>query len=64
MAVGAYAAYNFQLRVPGMPLLVRFVLGGLWRRWSASCSACRRLRIKGFYLAVATLAAQFFIAWA
>jgi branched-chain amino acid transport system permease protein len=29
MAVGAVAAYNFQLRVPGMPILGSFILGGL-----------------------------------
>ena len=29
MAVGAFAAYNFVLRVPGLPLLVAFVLAGL-----------------------------------
>src|SRR5476649_3088342 len=29
MAVGAYAAYNLQLRVPGLPLLVSFALGGV-----------------------------------
>ena len=41
MAVGAYAAYNLELRVPGMPLLASFVLGGLRRGGGrASCSAC------------------------
>src|SRR5690242_6963170 len=29
MAVGAFASYNFVLRIPGIPLLVAFVLGGL-----------------------------------
>src|SRR5690242_12492794 len=29
MAVGAFATYNFQLRLPGLPLLASFVLGGL-----------------------------------
>ena len=29
MAVGAFSAYNFVLRVPGMPILVAFILGGL-----------------------------------
>src|SRR5664279_983898 len=29
MAVGAFASYNFMLRVPGMPLLVAFAGGGL-----------------------------------
>jgi len=28
MAVGAFASYNFMLRVPGIPLLLAFVLGG------------------------------------
>ena len=41
MAVGAFASYNFMLRVPGMPILLAFVGGGAdARRWSASCSAC------------------------
>ena len=29
MAVGAFAAYNFMLRVEGMPLLLAFALGGV-----------------------------------
>ena len=29
MAVGAYGAYNFFVRVPGMPLVPALVLGGL-----------------------------------
>ena len=64
MAVGAYAAYNLALRMPGTEI-----------RSSCSCSAAciatlvgilfgiPSLRIKGFYLAVATLAAQFFLDW-
>src|SRR5262252_4699595 len=28
MAVGAFASYNFMLRVPGMPILLAFVGGG------------------------------------
>ena len=65
MAVGAYAAYNFQVRIDGMPLLaVAAARRRCAPRWSAWCSASRRLRIKGLYLAVATLAAQFFVDWA
>ena len=37
--------------------------GGITAGCRACCSACPRLRIKGFYLAVATLAAQFFLVW-
>lgn len=63
MAVGAYAAYNFQVRVEGMPILVSFVLAGLTSAGVGILFGLPSLRIKGFYLAVATLAAQFFIVW-
>jgi branched-chain amino acid transport system permease protein len=63
MAVGAVAAYNFELRVPGMPVLLSFVLGGLTAALVGILFGLPSLRIKGFYLAVATLAAQFFIPW-
>ena len=64
MAVGAFATYNFMLRVPGMPILVAFVLAGLTAALVGIVFGLPSLRIKGFYLAVATLAAQFFIVWA
>jgi len=63
MSVGAFAAYNFQLRVPGIPLLVSFVLAGLVAAAVGLIFGLPSLRIKGFYLAVATLAAQFFVDW-
>ena len=63
MAVGAVAAYNFQLRIPGMPMLLSFVLGGVTAALVGMVFGLPSLRIKGFYLAVATLAAQFFIPW-
>ncbi|PWT71317.1 MAG: branched-chain amino acid ABC transporter permease [Proteobacteria bacterium] len=63
MAVGAVAAYNFDLRVPGLPILVSFVLGGLTAALVGVAFGLPSLRIKGFYLAVATLAAQFFVPW-
>jgi len=63
MAVGAVAAYNFQLRIPGMPILLSFLLGGLAAASVGIVFGLPSLRIKGFYLAVATLAAQFFIPW-
>ncbi len=64
MAVGAFAAYNFMLRIDGMPLLVAFALGGLMAALVGILFGLPSLRIKGFYLAVATLAAQFFVVWA
>jgi branched-chain amino acid transport system permease protein len=64
MAVGAFAAYNFMLRIPGMPILLAFVLGGLCAAAVGIVFGLPSLRIKGLYLFVATLAAQFFILWA
>ena len=64
MAVGAFAAYNFVLRVPGIPLLLAFAGGGLMAAAVGIVFGLPSLRIRGFYLAVATLAAQFFIVWA
>ncbi len=64
MAVGAYAAYNFHVRVEGMPLLASLLLGGLCATGVGVLFGIPSLRIKGLYLAVATLAAQFFTDWA
>jgi len=64
MAVGAFAAFNLMLRVPKMPLLAAFVLAGLVAAAVGLVFGLPSLRIKGFYLAVTTLAAQFFIEWA
>jgi branched-chain amino acid transport system permease protein len=64
MAVGAYAAYNFMIRVEGMPLVVALLLGGLCATVVGVLFGIPSLRIKGLYLAVATLAAQFFCDWA
>jgi len=63
MAVGAFASYNFMLRVPGMPILVAFIGGGTIAALVGILFGLPSLRIRGFYLAVATLAAQFFILW-
>ncbi|CAG0952738.1 hypothetical protein BURK1_00284 [Burkholderiales bacterium] len=64
MAVGAFAAYNFVLRVPDMPILLAFALAGVSAALIGIVFGLPSLRIKGFYLAVATLAAQFFVVWA
>ena len=63
MAVGAYAAYNFQIRVPNIPIIFSFIGGGLIAAAVGVLFGLPSLRIRGFYLAVATLAAQFFIPW-
>jgi len=64
MAVGAFGAYNFMLRVQGIPVLLAFVLGGLCAAAVGIVFGVPSLRIRGLYLFVATLAAQFFILWA
>ena len=64
MAVGAYAAYNFQVRIEGMPLIASLLLGGVCATAVGVLFGIPSLRIKGLYLAVATLAAQFFTDWA
>ncbi|EGJ11518.1 branched-chain amino acid ABC transporter permease [Rubrivivax benzoatilyticus] len=64
MAVGAYAAYNFQVRIDGMPVVASILLGGLCSTAVGVLFGLPSLRIKGLYLAVATLAAQFFVDWA
>jgi branched-chain amino acid transport system permease protein len=63
MAVGAYGAYNFFVRVPGMPLLAALVLGGVCAMVFGILFGLPSLRVRGLYLAVATLAAQFFAEW-
>jgi branched-chain amino acid transport system permease protein len=64
MAVGAYGAYNFLARIDGMPMIVAILLGGLCATVVGVVFGIPSLRIKGLYLAVATLAAQFFCDWA
>ena len=64
MAIGAYAAYNFLIRVPHMPLLGALILGGLSAAAMGILFGVPSLRVRGLYLAVATLAAQFFWDWA
>lgn len=63
MAVGAFASYNFVARIPGMPILLAFVLGGLSAALVGIAFGLPSLRIRGFYLAASTLATQFFVVW-
>jgi branched-chain amino acid transport system permease protein len=70
MAIGAYSAYKFAtgvaigiLSIPPLPVLVSVLLGGLMAALVGILFGIPSLRIKGLYLAVATLAAQFFFDW-
>jgi branched-chain amino acid transport system permease protein len=64
MAVGAYMAYNTYVRIEGMPLIVALLAGGFFATVVGMFFGIPSLRVKGLYLAVATLAAQFFCDWA
>lgn len=76
MAIGAYSAYKFAtgvhiplawlgtaISIPPLPGLVSIPLGGLMAALVGILFGIPSLRIKGLYLAVATLAAQFFFDW-
>lgn len=63
MAAGAFACYNFELRLEWMPFPVSLILSGLVAAAIGILFGLPSLRIRGLYLAVATLAAQFFIVW-
>ena len=63
MAVGAVACYKFSTAFPEMNLVVVLLLSGVVTAGVGLIFGVPSLRIKGFYLAVATLAAQFFLNW-
>ena len=64
MAVGAYMAYNTYVRIEGMPVILALLSGGFFATLVGIFFGIPSLRVKGLYLAVATLAAQFFCDWA
>lgn len=63
MAVGAYACYKLMTAFPEVSIVVHIVLAGFITAAVGAAFGLPSLRIKGFYLAVATLAAQFFLVW-
>ena len=63
MGVGAYACYKLTTIFPGVNILVWIVASGFFSAAIGVLFGLPSLRIKGFYLAVATLAAQFFLEW-
>lgn len=63
MAVGGYMTYKITTAFPDLNILVVFGLAGLCAAGVGLVFGIPSLRIKGFYLAVATLAAQFFLGW-
>ncbi len=63
MAVGGYMTYKITTAFPDLNVLIAVLLAGLIAALVGLVFGIPSLRIKGFYLAVATLAAQFFILW-
>ena len=63
MATGAIACYKLMTAFPDLNILIVFILSGLVTAAVGLIFGIPSLRIKGFYLAVATLAAQFFLGW-
>ncbi|MCV2866698.1 branched-chain amino acid ABC transporter permease [Albidovulum sediminicola] len=63
MAVGAYACYKLMTAFPEVSILIHVLLAGGVTAVVGVLFGLPSLRIKGFYLAVATLAAQFFLVW-
>ncbi len=63
MATGAIACYKLMTAFPDLNLIVILLLSGLITAGVGILFGIPSLRIKGFYLAVATLAAQFFLSW-
>ena len=63
MAVGAYSAFKLSSAFPWLSIIIVFLLAGLVTALVGLVFGIPSLRIKGFYLAVATLAAQFFLVW-
>ena len=63
MAVGAYSTYKLSTSFPELNIIIVFLLAGGISAMVGIVFGAPSLRIKGFYLAVATLAAQFFILW-
>ncbi|MGI3212521.1 branched-chain amino acid ABC transporter permease [Roseovarius tibetensis] len=63
MAVGAYACYKLMTSFPDVNIFFHIIIAGGITAAVGVLFGLPSLRIKGFYLAVATLAAQFFLVW-
>jgi branched-chain amino acid transport system permease protein len=64
MGVGAYACYKLTTTFPDVNIVFHILASGFFAAAVGAVFGLPSLRIKGFYLAVATLAAQFFLSWA
>jgi len=64
MGVGAYACYKLTTLFPDVNIVLVILCSGFFSAAAGVAFGLPSLRIKGFYLVVATLAAQFFFEWA
>jgi branched-chain amino acid transport system permease protein len=63
MGVGAYSCYRLTSSFPDVNILIWIVMSGFITAAVGAVFGLPSLRIKGFYLTIATLAAQFFLEW-
>jgi len=63
MGVGAYSCYKMTTYFPDLNILIVVLLSGLFSAAIGIVFGLPSLRIKGLYLAITTLAAQFFLEW-
>lgn len=63
MGVGAYACYKLTSIFPNVNIIIWVAASGFFAAGVGVLFGLPSLRIKGFYLAIATLAAQFFLEW-
>ncbi len=63
MGVGAYATYKLTTLYPDVNIIIHILASGLIAAAIGVLFGLPSLRIKGFYLAIATLASQFFLSW-
>ena len=63
MGVGAYACYKLTTLLPDVNVVALVLLSGFFSAGIGMIFGLPSLRIKGLYLAVTTLAAQFFLEW-
>ncbi|MBD8876787.1 MULTISPECIES: branched-chain amino acid ABC transporter permease [Stappiaceae] len=63
MGVGAYAAYKLTSIFPDVNVIFLVLVSGVFSAGVGAIFGLPSLRIKGLYLAVTTLAAQFFLEW-
>ena len=63
MGVGAYACYKLTTYFPDINIILLVLFSGVFSAVAGVVFGLPSLRIKGLYLAITTLAAQFFLEW-